>query len=145
MRLKTFIRTAFLLMAGIATTSRAQELVTYPAPQGVEMKQDFSVKVRLAGGEWKNVDTYAVKVDEVKNAKHNVRKASLAYFDFDGEVEVEVTANEAVETARVRPLSYGIVPQVEGRTLRFTLNQPRNLSVEVNGKIFSNYPPDLIF
>ena len=43
------------------------------------MKQDFSVKVRLTGGEWKDVDTYAVKVDEVKNAKHNVRKASLAF------------------------------------------------------------------
>ena len=103
MRLKTFIRTAFLLMAGIATTSRAQELVTYPAPQGVEMKQDFSVKVRLAGGEWKNVDTYAVKVDEVKNAKHNVRKASLAYFDFDGEVEVEVTVPHNVHAILCLP------------------------------------------
>ena len=138
MKLKTFIQATFLLVAGIATTSRAQELVTYPAPQGVEMKQDFNVKVRLTGGEWKDVDTYAVKVDEVKNAKHNVRKASLAYFDFNGEVEVEVTANEAIETARVRPLSYGIVPQVEGRTLRFKLDRPRNLSVEINGKIFSN-------
>ena len=88
MRLKTIIQATFLFVAGIATTSRAQELVTYPAPQGVEMKQDFSVKVRLTGGEWKDVDTYAVKVDEVKNAKHNVRKASLAYFDFNGEVEV---------------------------------------------------------
>ena len=138
MRLKTIIQATFLFVAGIATTSRAQELVTYPAPQGVEMKQDFSVKVRLTGGEWKDVDTYAVKVDEVKNAKHNVRKASLAYFDFNGEVEVEVTANETIETARVRPLSYEIVPQVEGCTLRFKLDRPRNLSVEVNGKIFSN-------
>ena len=138
MRLKTIIQATFLFVAGIATTSRAQELVIYPAPQGVEMKQDFSVKVRLTGGEWKDVDTYAVKVDEVKNAKHNVRKASLAYFDFNGEVEVEVTANETIETARVRPLSYEIVPQVEGCTLRFKLDRPRNLSVEVNGKIFSN-------
>lgn len=138
MRLTTVIQAAFLLTAGIATTSRAQELVTYPAPQGVELKQDFNVKVRLTGGEWKDVDTYAVKVDEVKDARHNVRKASLAYFDFDGEVEVEVTAHEAIGTARVRPLSYGITPQVEGRTLRFKLDRPRNLSVEINGKIFSN-------
>lgn len=98
MRLTTVIQAAFLLTAGIATTSRAQELVTYPAPQGVELKQDFNVKVRLTGGEWKDVDTYAVKVDEVKDARHNVRKASLAYFDFDGEVEVEVTAHEAIGT-----------------------------------------------
>ena len=64
------------------------KLEVYPAPSGVEMKNDFTVKVRIPGGEWKPVDTYMVKVDEVRDTKHCVEKASLAYFDFEGEVEV---------------------------------------------------------
>ena len=64
------------------------KLEVYPAPSGVEMKNDFTVKVRIPGGEWKPVDIYMVKVDEVRDTKHCVEKASLAYFDFGGEVEV---------------------------------------------------------
>ena len=64
------------------------KLEVYPAPSGVEMKNDFTVKVRIPEGEWKPVDTYMVKVDEVRDTKHCVEKASLAYFDFEGEVEV---------------------------------------------------------
>jgi hypothetical protein len=35
-------------------------------------------------------------------------------------------------------LSYSIAPQVAGDALTFTLTQPRNLSIEVNGDIFGN-------
>ncbi|MDE6339588.1 MAG: endo-polygalacturonase, partial [Muribaculaceae bacterium] len=38
----------------------------------------------------------------------------------------------------IRPRSYDIAPVVSGDTLRFTLDCPRNLSVEVNGDIFHN-------
>lgn len=123
----------------MAQTAVKNQLEVYPAPEGVEMKNDFSVKVRIPGGEWKPVDTYMVKVDEVRNTRHCVEKASLAYFDFEGEVEVSVTSNNGrIETGRVRPLSYGIEPQIEGNTMTFTLDKPRNLSVEVNGDIFHN-------
>lgn len=119
---------------------QAQDMLqVYPAPEGVEMKNDFTVKVRVPGGEWQNVPTYMVKVDEVRGTKHCVEKASLGYFDFEGQVEVSVTSNNGpIETARVRPLSYGIEPVVDGSTLTFTLDRPRNLSVEVNGDIFHN-------
>lgn len=64
----------------------------------------------------------------------------MAYFDFSGTVEVSVTYTEAsIETARIRPLSYGITHEVTGKdTLKFTLAEPRNLSIEVNGDIFDN-------
>lgn len=129
-----------ILACGISLTSGAQNRLTvYPAPDGVEMKNDFTVKVRVPGGEWQNVPTYMVKVDEVRGTKHCVEKASLGYFDFEGQVEVSVTYdNGPIETARVRPLSYGIDPVVDGSTLTFTLDRPRNLSVEVNGDIFHN-------
>lgn len=123
----------------VAESFAQTSLTVYPAPEGVEMKDDFTVKVRVPGGEWQDVPTYMVKVDEVRGTKHCVEKSSMSYFDFEGQVEVAVTSNNGpVETARVRPLSYGIVPEVEGNTLTFSLDRPRNLSVEVNGDIFHN-------
>jgi len=39
---------------------------------------------------------------------------------------------------RVRPLSRGIASEVKGNTINFSLAQPANLSVEVNGDVFHN-------
>ena len=134
------ILTAILSVCMAGAFAWAQNVLqVYPAPDGVEMKDDFTVKVRVPGGEWQNVPTYMVKVDEVRGTKHHVEKSSMSYFDFDGQVEVSVTSNNVpVSAARVRPLSYGIEPSVVGNTLTFTLDRPRNLSVEVNGDIFHN-------
>lgn len=132
-----------MFVMSVAALCAAGEVVTYQAGEGVETIGDFTVKVRQCGagdaGQWLDVAVYPVKVDEVRGARHNTETASMAYFDFDGEVEVAVTYNGgAVDSACVRPRSYAIVPQVDGSTLTFTLDRPRNLSVEVNGDIFHN-------
>jgi len=63
----------------------------------------------------------------------------MASFDFSGSVEVLLTYNRgAIRSAKVRPLSYGLVPFVKGNTIAFSLERPRNLSIEVNGDIFHN-------
>ena len=139
MKLRKLIFISGLLLGFVQTIDAQNLLITYPAPQGTELKNDFTVKVRQPGGEWQAIATYPVKVDEVKEARHHVELASMSYFDFNGEVEVSVTAHkEEIETARIRPLSYGITPQVSRNTLTFKLNSPRNLSIEVNGDIFHN-------
>lgn len=115
------------------------KLVTWPAPEGAVLNNDFTVKVRQAGQKWCDLPTYLVKVDEVRENKHSHENASMSYFDFFGEVEVSVTfLHGRIETARIRPLSYDIVPQIKGNTLTFKLDQPRNLSVEINGDLFHN-------
>lgn len=135
---KLFIVAAVLLSTA-QTVCAQNQLVTYPAPQGAELKNDFTVKVRQPGGEWQTVATYSVKVDEVKETNHHVELASMSYFDFDGEVEVSVISHkEETETARIRPLSYDIKPQIDRNTLTFKISTPRNLSIEVNGDIFHN-------
>ncbi len=130
------------ILMGLAVLGAAGDVVTYPAGEGVETIGDFTVKVRQAGaknGEWLDVAVYPVKVDEVRGAKHHTETASMAYFDFDGEVDVAVAYNNGnVDGARVRPQSYGIEPLVEGETVVFSLDRPRNLSVEVNGDILHN-------
>jgi hypothetical protein len=116
-----------------------ETLRTYAAPQGTELNDDFTVRVRQKGGGWVPLSTYLIKVDEVRNTKHNVENASMTTFDFSGVVEIAVTYNRGdVKTARVRPLSYNIPFQIENNTIVFSLSCPGNLSIEVNGDIFHN-------
>ncbi len=128
-----------VLLLGSSFTANAT-VVTYPAPAEAQLNNTFNVEVRQAGSEkWLPVDVYAVKVDETIGGKHNVRTVSMAYFDFDGEVDVRVVSNKLpVKDVRVRPLSYSIPVEVSGNTFTFSLDTPRNLSVEVNGEIFNN-------
>lgn len=133
---KTILAMIFL---ACATMEAASKVVTYNAPTGAELGKGFVVRVREAGKEWKNVDTYAVNVDKVVGTKHQIEKASMAYFDFDGEVEVEVSpTNGDIKESRIRPLSYGIASQADDKKLTFKLDRPRNISVEINGDTYHN-------
>lgn len=130
---------ALLLLISCTTAFADDKLVTYPAPAGALLNDNYMVKVRIPGQEWQNLPEYLVKVDEVVNAQHTVKNSSMAFFDFSGKVEVMVTYNKGtIENARIRPLSYGIKPKIDNNTLTFSLDQPRNLSVEINGDIFHN-------
>jgi len=48
----------------------SNKLITYPAPKGVTLNNDFNVKVRIPGGDWQSLDDYLIKVDEVRNTHH---------------------------------------------------------------------------
>lgn len=114
-------------------------LVTASAPQGALLNDDFSIKVRQPGQQWQDVPSYMVKVQAVKGLKRFVENASIGSFDFGGEVEVSVTYNKGiVNSARIRPFSFGIDHQITGNTIVFKLDRPRNLSIEVNEDIFHN-------
>ena len=122
------------------------------------MNADFSVKVRAPGQKWEDLATYLVKVAQGVDTRPPVqtlngqqtpqsesrpsmgpRDSSMASFDFAGTVDVSITYNKGrIESAKIRPLSYGIAPIVKGNTITFSLVKPRNLSVEVNGDIFGN-------
>lgn len=128
-----------LVGTGRAVCMASSSLVTYPAPEGVDLNDVFTVQVRQDGGEWKTLSSYLVKVDEVRDTKHCVEDASMAIFDFSGKVDVKAVYNKGkVNTARVRPLSYDIPCRVEGNAVCFELTRPCNVSVEVNGDIFHN-------
>lgn len=121
------------------SVSAADRLVTAKAPVGIELKHDFEVKARTPNGEWQSIDTYAFKVDRVADAKHNVEITSVAKFEFDGKVEVQVKSiAQDIRSFKVRPDSYGIKAKQEGNTLTFSLDRPRYISVEINGNIYQN-------
>ena len=53
-----------LVGTGRAVCADLPSLVAYPAPEGVDLNDDFTVQVRQDGGEWKTLPSYLVKVDE---------------------------------------------------------------------------------
>lgn len=111
-------------------------VVIYPVPEGAVLQNDYILKVRPVGTqEWQEVKCYQVKVD-----MHDVRCASMAYFDFSGKVEVEITFPRfyTVYKAVIRPLSLGIEPVIEPKRISFVLEKAANLSVEINRERFHN-------
>lgn len=110
------------------------KLISYPLPEQVTSNKDYFVRVRNQGGIWTQLSACTVRVD-----MHDVRDASMVYFDFAGTVEVEITKNEGtVEYVEIRPLSQAIPYERIGNTITFQLDHPCKLSVEVNGDRFHN-------
>ena len=108
----------------------------YPVHTEAVLQEDYLLRVRPAGAEqWQELKAYRVKVD-----MHDVRLASMAYFDFEGRVEVEITFPRfyTVYCADIRPLSLGVAPVIEPKRVTFTLDRPANLSVEINKDRFHN-------
>ena len=115
---------------------KRNQLRMYPVPRGAVLQEDYCLRVRPVGTQdWQELKTYRVKVD-----MHDVRCASMACFDFEGSVEVEITFPKFYTVYRVdiRPLSLGIRAQAQDRRIVFTLDRPANLSVEINKDRFHN-------
>ena len=119
----------------LSTVSNAQ-LVTYPDGMnaGMPHNDDYTVRVRVPGGEWKDLFEYNVSVDMDK-----VQSASMVQFDMGSPVEVMVKKNNGlIQDVNIRPLAKGIRHTVNRNAILFTLEEPQYLSVEFNGDRLHN-------
>src|SRR5438067_3752620 len=126
--------------ANEADSNAAPKLVTYPRPSAMPTTTSFQVKVRTApDGGWQTLDIYQPRAKEINptTGSGKVYNSSMVYFDFQRSVEFEVTYLKGGTTkARVRPDSYGITPDLAGDTVRFTLDEPKDVVVQINDDIF---------
>ena len=139
---------AYSLIGAAAGAARAADepastnkLVVYPIPSGVPTNSSYSVKARTPGREWQTVPVYRARAKQIdaNTGSGPVFNSSVATFDFKGTVEVAVTSSKGtIGTARIRPLSYDTPFTVDGATVTFTLTEPRNLSIEIDGDLFNN-------
>nr|RBQ96732.1 hypothetical protein FVER53263_13484 [Fusarium verticillioides] len=155
MRLSAAIKSACFLLLGQSTIAEGSKtprgfLQTWPIPEGVAVATSFDVKARVPGGEWEKIGTYQPVLNKVNfttggSIKHN---SSLAYFDFNGTVEIQARyLKDRVSKAVVRPYSLNLTPKKSGSVVTFTLNEPRDIVVQVNDDIFDvlhifTNPPD---
>lgn len=106
----------------------------YPAPKGVELSRHFTVSI-----EDQDVPVYKTKVPPGDNiprlsgSRRDFGFASLATFDLCSPVDVTITCPEPVKSIKILPTSFGIVPKVHGKTITITIDEPKHVTVEVNG------------
>ena len=139
----TTLLVASLLLGGAA---HADTLRTYPVPPALlysAHNDDFTVRVRTPGGEWRDLYEYRVQVDT--DTKQN---ASMVYFDFEGTVELEVLQNNGrFDQVSVAPLSSKVRLQRSGAIMRMTLTKPERFSLQFdddrlhNLHIIAGQPP----
>ena len=118
------------------STSVNAQLVTYPDAlnAGMPPSDDYTVKVRIPGGDWKDLFEYKVSVD-----MDNVQSASMVQFDMGSPVEVMVKKNNGlIQDVKIRPLASDIQHTVDRNVILFRLEKPQYLSVEFNGDRLHN-------
>ena len=129
-------------VAGVKEGAKLHSIVTYPAPAGAPLKNDYDVFIQPRGQqEWTKIDTYMAKVNApVGENKHAVSEISYCFFDFTGDVFVRVvTKNKKFTSASIRPDYRGTIANVQNdSTVQFLLFQPENVSVEFDGNITDN-------
>ncbi len=124
-----------------------------PVVAGEDLSRDYAVTV-----EGKPVPVYTVKVapadparrwkamDDKARSAEFFDTAAFASFDMTGPVKVTVTCPKPIAVARILPASFRVVPVIEGNSLTLTLDQPRLVTIEVNGNwvgalhLFANPP-----
>ncbi|MGA2258738.1 MAG: glycosyl hydrolase family 28 protein, partial [Thermoguttaceae bacterium] len=124
-----------------------------PAAAGEELSRDYTVMI-----DGHQVPVYAVKVapadparrwkamdDKIRSAEF-FDTAAFASFDMRGPVKVTVTYAKPITAAKILPTSFQIIPVIQGKSLTLTLNQPRPITIEINGNwvaalhLFANPP-----
>lgn len=126
-------------LAASSTNTTSSALRIHQIPDNVAVSTAFEIKVRIAGGEWEDVSAYAAEVVQSNTTTGaTTRKGtSVATFEHDGPVEVEATyLNGGAEGAKIRPVSANITPLTSGSTATFTLNEPRNVVLQIENEIF---------
>ncbi|WP_347840823.1 glycosyl hydrolase family 28 protein [uncultured Draconibacterium sp.] len=115
-------------------TSCSPKVKIYPAPEGIELSDAFVVKVQEQA-----VPVYKTKIPpdhpipRLNHSRSIFGYASIASFDMNESVTVSIDYPKAVESVKILPTSYGIAPQIEGNKITFKLDNPGQITVEVNG------------
>jgi len=74
-----------------------------------------------------------LKTDLLHFSDGDLGQSSFASFDLRGDAPVSITCPQPVTSAKILPTSCGIVPQVSGNTVTFTLSKPGQYVLEING------------
>ncbi len=130
--MKKLLAFCFMVCCAVAQA----QLVTYPEglKTGMPHNDDYTVRVRVPGGEWKDLFEYNVQVD-----MDRVQDASMVQFDMGSLVEVMVKKNNGtIHEVDIRPQVNDIRYVQYKNVITFMLDKPRYLSVEFNGDRLHN-------
>jgi hypothetical protein len=108
-------------------------VVAYKAPEGIEISKLFDVSVLQNGIEY--FPSCFVTHSTLNNKPELA--SSFVNFDMKGKVTVKVKLlnNTEIQQIDIRPLSKGIKARTKGGFIFFDVDEPMQLSLEINGNI----------
>jgi len=117
----------------LSVTSSSAEVITYPAPTGEILSDDYEVSV-----EGQKVDVYTARtLDPPFAGKEWDFGGTYAFtnFDMSGSVVVRIVSKRSLKDVVIRPQSKGIQPVLENdHAITLTLDKPHKLSIEPDGR-----------
>ncbi|MCC6862941.1 MAG: hypothetical protein IT158_30480 [Bryobacterales bacterium] len=125
---------ALALLAGCLA---GKNVVTWPAPEGERLSADYTLRVNGLPAAVYSCRVSAMPFNQVwpgyQRPLDQTELAGFAYWSMSGPVTVEVHSRRPFQSVAVRPLSRGIRWQVKGRRIRFRLDRPGPVTVELDG------------
>ena len=137
------------LAAGCALFTERAAVTRWDAPAGEALFESAQLRVNGLPVPLLACRVSAVPFNQVwpgyQRPPDQTELAGFASWDMSGPVDVEVLAQQPVQSVAVRPASLGIKPAVDGNRIRFTLARPGAAVVEINGRhhalhLFANPP-----
>lgn len=113
------MKNVFVFCFCIFAAALCNAQVIYPSPEGMNPSADYHVSIN-----GKEAFVYKSPVP-----------AAYCGFDLDHPVTVKIKANRDVRWVDIRPRSLNIQPSFKDSVITFTINNPCQLSVELNGSI----------
>jgi polygalacturonase len=132
--MRSCLSSLLFLLVLCPALARPVTVVTYPAPDGETASPDYAISVNGKPVHGYTSRVYDTRFTEAEEYGLKYSTVTFAYFDFEGEVTVEVRVNRGADTATIRPQSYGIEPEVHDGVIRFHLDHPRKLTIEPDGR-----------
>jgi hypothetical protein len=103
-----------------ANNNAKSTIITYPPPPGLETSTDFTVKVN-------ETDVWT----ECIGGK-GMEALNVASYSCSGPQTIKISASSNIGKYTIRPKSRGIIAQINGRVLTFTIPNPQKLYIEID-------------
>ena len=138
-RIHTMLLLLLAMTIGGLTLAAAEEnpthLTLYEGPKTMTTSETAKVS---ANGYDLFVYDVMVNHEHIWNANTKPTTTPMTYFDFEGKVRIEITMPglpDAVESAAVIPLSWGITPEVRDGKVSFLITEPGQYTVIFNDNV----------
>jgi len=144
--LRSFI--LIFIAISIITGCNRPRVVIYPVPPGLPASPDLKITVNNKPVWVERAGSKLEKLDHNLGLYGGRRLEDMdaACFAFTGKVKLKITANEKIEKFVIRPKGLKIKAEARDNEIRFTLDTPRKLYIEINDlphlAIFADAPEE---
>lgn len=114
------------------TFNTSAKVVVYPAPAGLRTSPDFTVKVNNTTVWVQRIGSKLKSFSYELYSGREMEDLNVANFSCSGELIIQITARENIDSYIIRPKSRSIVASVKGKELIITVSGPQKLYIEIN-------------